>query len=91
MGTNKMSHRPRAEGIILIWGEGWQELPVRRCSLHRSSRWKRKFMLACMQNYSSLGLMSVRGERREMRPEISEQTRKGLGFPLKEGYFEGTR
>ena len=48
-------------------------------------------MLACMQNYSSLGLMSVRGERREMRPEISEQTRKGLAFPLKECYFEGTR
>lgn len=34
---------------------------------------------------------SVRGERREMRPEISEQTQEGLAFPLKEGYFEGTR
>ena len=34
---------------------------------------------------------SVRGERREMRPEISEQTRKGLELPLKECDFEGTR
>ena len=48
-------------------------------------------MLACVQNYSSLGLMSVRGERREMRAEISEQTRKGLALALKECDFEGTR
>ena len=59
--------------------------------MHRSWRWKRKFVLACVQNYSSLGLMSVRGERREMRAEISEQTRKGLALALKECDFEGTR
>ena len=29
--------------------------------------------------------------RREMRPEISEQMRKGLALPLKECDFEGTR
>lgn len=34
---------------------------------------------------------SVRDERREMRPEISEQTWKGLALALKECDFEGTR